>query len=142
SGTSCESVVGATAGQRLPGAAYDAIRTGRREIVRGDLKAAHRAYCHAVGLDPGNITAIVELARVLLMRGDGASAVEWAKKGLSQSPNDVTLKSLLGDSLARVGDEDGARNAWLDSYGIKSTHDPEVRRLAIRDLGLASSAFE
>ena len=41
------------------------------------------------------------------------------KKGLDRKPDDVTLRSLLGDSLARVGDEDGARNAWLQAFGIK-----------------------
>jgi tetratricopeptide (TPR) repeat protein/DNA-binding NarL/FixJ family response regulator len=142
SGTSCESVVKSGEEQRFRGAANDALNLGRREIVKGDLEAAHRAYCRAVSYDPNSNAAVIGLARVLLMRRDGAAAVKWVKKALVQKPDDSNLKALLGDSLARIGDEEGARKAWMASVGIASSHDPEVRALALRDGRLAAHAFD
>lgn len=140
--TGCE-VLGETPGaEKNMGAAVDQLRNARRDLVRGDLDAAHRSYCRAVGLDADNAGAMTGLARLLLMRRDGRPAVFWARRAAQKNPGDGNIQSVLGDALALVGDDAGARKAWLAGAGITSAVDPGVRGLARRDLRFAIRAFD
>ncbi len=107
-------------------AAYGQLREAQRALVMGDMDGAQRALCKAALGDPKNPAIPLELAQLMLLRGDGASAVDWARKGLAQAPGDVRGQSVLGDGLARLGDYEGARRAWLKSLKID---DPSKAKL-------------
>jgi len=125
-----------------PSAARDELRAARRELVRGDLDATHRAYCRALVYDPENSTAMLGIARLLVLRRDGKGALHFARRAQDRKPGDGNVLNILGDALALSGDENGARNAWLSSAGITSPKDPAVRALAARDLRLGLRAFD
>jgi tetratricopeptide (TPR) repeat protein/CheY-like chemotaxis protein len=140
--TGCEVLGEASAAEKNLGAGADELRNARRDLVRGDLDAAHRSYCRAVGLDAENVPAMTGLARLLLMRRDAKPAVFWARRAAQKNPGDGNIQSVLGDALALVGDDAGARKAWLAGAGITSAADPGVRGLARRDLRFAIRAFD
>jgi len=140
--TGCDVLDDQPTGGKNVTASAEALRTARRDLVRGDLDAAHRSYCRAVANDPDNDNAMTGLARVLLMRRDGRPAVYWARRAAQKDPGDGNIQSVLGDALALVGDDAGARKAWLLGAGITSNEDPGVRGLARRDLRNATQAFD
>jgi len=130
SGTSaptCEESFGQTrvkAGE-YPGAAYGQVREANRALVKGDLNAAQAALCKAVLWNQSNPALPLELAQLMLLRRDGAKAVEWAKKGLLLDPGSARGQGILGDGLARVGDYEAARRAWLASLRLEASPDPQ-----------------
>jgi tetratricopeptide (TPR) repeat protein/DNA-binding response OmpR family regulator len=140
--TGCEVLGETPAPERSLSGAVDEVRNARRDLVRGDLDAAHRSYCRAVSFDAENAGAMTGLARLLLMRRDGRPAVFWARRAAQKNPGDGNIQSVLGDALALVGDDAGARKAWLTGAGITSAVDPGVRGLARRDLRFAIRAFD
>jgi tetratricopeptide (TPR) repeat protein/DNA-binding response OmpR family regulator len=140
--TGCEVLGDAPAAEKNLGAGADELRNARRDLVRGDLDAAHRSYCRAVALDAESAQAMTGLARLLLMRRDARPAVFWARRAAQKNPGDGNIQSVLGDALALAGDDAGARKAWLAGAGITSPADPGVRGLARRDLRFAIRAFD
>jgi tetratricopeptide (TPR) repeat protein/DNA-binding response OmpR family regulator len=124
---SCEEAFGGTtvkAGE-YPGAAYGQVREANRALVRGDVDAAQKALCKAVQWNQSNPALPLELAQLLLLRRDGAQAVAWAKKGLLLDPANARGQGILGDGLARVGDYEGAKAAWLSSLHLTASNDPQ-----------------
>src|SRR6478735_8935962 len=127
SAPSCEQSFGSEkvkAGE-YPGAAYGQVREANRALVRGDIEAAQTALCKAVLWNQSDPALPLELAQLLLLRRDGAQAVEWAKKGLSLDATSARGQAILGDGLARVGDFDAAKRAWLASMHLDATDDPQ-----------------
>lgn len=130
SGTSaptCEQSFGAEkvkAGE-YPGAAYGQVREANRALVRGDIEAAQSALCKAVLWNQSNPALPLELAQLMLLRRDGAKAVEWARKGLALDATSARGQGILGDGLARVGEYEGARRAWLASMHLEPSSDPQ-----------------
>ncbi|MEI9938027.1 MAG: hypothetical protein WDO69_12480 [Pseudomonadota bacterium] len=108
-----------------PGAAYGQVREGNAALVRGDLDAAEAALCKAVLWNQSNPALPLELAQLMLLRRDGAKAVEWATKGLVLDPGSTRGHGILGDGLARVGDYEPAKRAWLTSLKLQPSSDPE-----------------
>jgi len=108
-----------------PGAAYGQVREANRALVRGDLDAAEAALCKAVLWNQSNPALPLELAQLMLLRRDGAKAVEWAKKGLLLDPASARGQGILGDGLARVGDYEPAKRAWLSSLRLEPNGDPQ-----------------
>jgi len=108
-----------------PGAAYGQVREANRALVRGDINAAQTALCKAVLWNQSNPALPLELAQLFLLRRDGAQAVEWAKKGLALDAASTRGQGILGDGLARVGDYEGAKRAWLVSLRLEPSTDPQ-----------------
>jgi len=108
-----------------PGAAYGQVREANRALVRGDINAAQTALCKAVLWNQSNPALPLELAQLFLLRRDGAQAVEWAKKGLVLDAASARGQGILGDGLARVGDYQGAKRAWLVSLRLEPNDDPQ-----------------
>ena len=98
-------------------------------MVRGDVREAQHAYCRAVQADPRNASAQAELARLLLVQRDASAGLEQVKKALELEPDSRVLQGLLGDALARIGQYDKARRAWLTEAQLKS--DDEDRALIL-----------
>ncbi len=127
SAPSCEDIL---AGVKVktgeyPGLAYGQVREAKRALIRGDLDAAERALCKAVLWNRSNPALPLELAQLMLLRRDGAQAVAWAEKGLSLDPASARGQGILGDGLARVGDYEAAKRAWLSSLHAEPSSDPE-----------------
>jgi len=130
SGTSAPSCEDSFGGEKVkageyPGAAYGQVREANRALVRGDIDAAQTALCKAVLWNQSNPALPLELAQLFLLRRDGAQAVEWAKKGLVLDAASVRGQGILGDGLARVGDYEGAKRAWLGSLRLEPSNDPQ-----------------
>jgi tetratricopeptide (TPR) repeat protein len=94
-------------------------------LVRGDIEAAQTALCKAVLWNQSNPALPLELAQLMLLRRDGTQAVEWAKKGLALDASSARAQGILGDGLARVGDYEGAKRAWLSSMHLEASSDPQ-----------------
>jgi len=128
----CDELFGAArvgAGE-YPGSAYAELKEANQALVRGDVDAAERSLCKAVLWDQKNAALPLELAQLLLLRRDGAASVEWAKKGLAMDPASARAQGILGDGLARIGDYEGAKKAWLISLHINDTSDAKYRDLS------------
>ena len=117
-----------------PGAAYGQVRDANRALVRGDIDSAQRALCKAVIWDQNNAAIPLELAQLLLLRRDGAAAVEWARKGLEKDPTSVRGQAILGDGLARLGEFEPAKRAWLASMRLE----PKSEEQQFKDLSFSS----
>jgi len=123
----CEESFGPTkikAGE-YPGAAYGQVREANSALVRGDLDAAQAALCKAVLWNQSNPALPLELGQLMLLRRDGGKAVEWAKKGLLLDPASARGQGILGDGLARIGDYEPAKRAWLASMRLEPSSDPQ-----------------
>jgi Flp pilus assembly protein TadD/DNA-binding response OmpR family regulator len=140
---SCEQLLGATATTEsaYPGAAFDQMRDANRALVRGDVDAAERGLCKAALWDQKNPAIPLELAQLMLLRRDGASAVGWAKKGLELGPADLRAQSILGDGLARLGDYDGAKLAWLKSMKLEEASEGQVKSLSFGSVREAQASL-
>jgi tetratricopeptide (TPR) repeat protein/DNA-binding response OmpR family regulator len=140
---SCASLTGTNAPAGTSRArALEQLQRARRELVRGDLDAAQRAFCLATQADTNNGDAMTGLARLLLLRRDARAAAEWARRAVKLRPDDVQARALLGDALARTGDLDTARAAWLASTGA-APNDPASLRAAVRySMDVAERALE
>jgi DNA-binding NarL/FixJ family response regulator/Flp pilus assembly protein TadD len=106
------------------------VRAGERSVHAADYAQADRFYRRAVLLDPLNATAAAGLARVLLVQGEPAAALSWAKRAVSLDLHDGDLHVLLGDVEERNGDTAGARAEWKAAYDI----DPRNFKAASRML--------
>ncbi|MET0792066.1 MAG: hypothetical protein ABW061_11145 [Polyangiaceae bacterium] len=124
---SCEESFGATpvhAGD-YPGAAYGQMQEANRALVRGDVDASQRALCKAALWNQANPAIPFELAQLLLLRRDGGKAIEWVNKGLALEPSSPRGQGILGDGLARVGQYEQAKLAWLKSLRLEPSSDPQ-----------------
>ena len=118
----------------LPGAAIEALQNSNKALVRGDVDEAQRALCKAVIWDSKSAHPYLELAQLLLIRRDGAAAVDWARKGTALDPLSTRAQSLLGDGLVRTGDHAGAKKAWLAASKIQPGETELIGELFRRSL--------
>jgi Flp pilus assembly protein TadD/DNA-binding response OmpR family regulator len=125
-----------------PGAAWQEVKAGRSSIVRGDLGAAQASFCRAVRWDKTNGEVAMQLAQVLLLHRDGAQALEWAQKAATLDPSSLRAKETLGDALARTGEDDQARAAWLAAARIDPSDQRGVRGLVMREVRAADRALK
>jgi tetratricopeptide (TPR) repeat protein/DNA-binding response OmpR family regulator len=117
-----------------PGAALEQLQLGHKELVHGDFDAAQRAFCQAIAWDHTNLASHIGLSNLLLLRRDGAGAAEWARRAVKLDPKNTRAQGLLGDALARTGDLENARKAWLLAAGVSPDKQPELEALARRDM--------
>lgn len=125
-----------------PGAAWQEVKAGRSAIVRGDLGAAQASFCRAVRWDKANAEVAMQLAQVLLLHRDGAQAAEWAQKAATLDPASLRAKETLGDALARTGNEEEARAAWIAAARIEPSDQRGVRGLVMREVRAADRALK
>ncbi|HEY8942972.1 MAG TPA: hypothetical protein VIM73_01870, partial [Polyangiaceae bacterium] len=138
----CEALLDAAPREgAFPGAALEQLQLARKAIVQGRVDEAQRAYCKAVRWDADNPNIYFDLAQLLLLRRDGAACAEWAKRGLALDATNTRGHSLLGDGLARVGDTEGARQAWLTASNVADPSPAAVRNLTQSSLEEAERAL-
>lgn len=106
------------------------LEAARRELVRGDVMAAHGLLCSAIAHDPNQPGAHQTLAELALQLGDPALAKSALERALEQSPKNPTLLALMGDALAVMGDIPGSRASWLAAAPLKGSEAERKRRLA------------
>jgi tetratricopeptide (TPR) repeat protein len=141
---SCSELLGETqvhAGN-YPGAAYGQVRAANRALVQGDLDASERALCKAVLWNQTNPAIPFELAQLMLLRRDGAKALDWARQGLAKDPANARGQGILGDAWARLGKYDQAKQAWLSSLRLEPSSDEEQKTLSLSSLREARASLK
>ncbi|HYQ15553.1 MAG TPA: tetratricopeptide repeat protein, partial [Polyangiaceae bacterium] len=126
----------------FPGAAYEQQVIGSKALVQGKVDDAQIAFCKAVRWDGKNPQAHVDLAQLLLIRKDGAAAAEEARSAVALDPSSSRAQSLLGDGLVRIGDHEGAKQAWLSAAGIDAADAPKFKALLARNLHEAEASLK
>jgi Flp pilus assembly protein TadD len=94
-----------------------AVKRGQRELVRGNVKAAHTAFCEAVLLGQASELILIGLTQVLLMQSDTEAALKTVDQLLALEPDDRVALDLRGDILIRMGRADEARETWFRAAG-------------------------
>jgi len=116
SSKSCEALATMNAGPKAF-LAGQAVTSAQRALVRGDTTAAHAAFCTAAQLGVVNDTVLLGLTRVLFMQSDLAAALEAVDQLIERAPTNKQAFDLRGDILIRMGNVEGARQAWFKAAG-------------------------
>jgi tetratricopeptide (TPR) repeat protein len=106
------SLVGRAAGL-APGSSQ--VHSALAELAsqeRADHGPALGELAKAVDLDPGRLTAQIDLCLALLRTGHAAQARDAAARALEKIPDSGPLRSLLGAARADLGDLEGAAAAY------------------------------
>ena len=126
----------------FPGAAYEQQVAGSKALVQGKVDDAQIAYCKAVRWDSKNPQSHIDLAQLFLIRKDGAAAAEEARNAIELDPNSSRAQSLLGDGLVRIGDHEGAKQAWLLAAGVDAKDAAKFKALLTRNLHEAEASLK
>lgn len=126
----------------FPGAAYEQQVAGAKALVQGKVDDAQIAFCKAVRWDAKNPQSHIDLAQLFLIRKDGAAAAEEARHAIEIDPNSGRAQSLLGDGLVRIGDHEGAKQAWLLAAGVDAKDAPKFKALVTRNLHEAEASLK
>jgi tetratricopeptide (TPR) repeat protein/DNA-binding response OmpR family regulator len=126
----------------FPGAAYEQQVNGSKALVQGKVDDAQIAYCKAARWDMNNPQTHIDLAQLFLIRKDGAAAAEEARKAIELDPSAARAHSLLGDGLVRIGDHEGAKQAWLMAAGIDPSDTEKFKALLMRNLREAEASLK
>jgi Flp pilus assembly protein TadD len=118
------------------------MKKANRALVQGDIDGAQRALCKAARWDQKNAAIPLELSHILLLRRDGAGAVDWAMKSLALDPNSVRAQEALGDGLARVGNFDAAKKAWFAAAHLDIEGSDVGKNLAFTSAKEADSSMK
>jgi tetratricopeptide (TPR) repeat protein len=140
---SCDQVLSATPVKPgdYPGAAYGEMREADKALVRGDVDAAQRSLCKAALWDQKNPAIPLEVAQLMLLRRDGGKAVEWANRALELDPESQRAAGVLGDGLARLGQYEPAKLAWLKSMRLEPADEARFKSLAFSSLREAQASL-
>jgi tetratricopeptide (TPR) repeat protein len=126
----------------FPGAAYEQQVAGAKALVQGKVDDAQLAYCKAARWDAKNPQTHIDLAQLFLIRKDGAAAAEEARNAIELDPNSSRAQSLLGDGLVRIGDHEGAKQAWLLASGVSADDKEKFQALMSRNLHEAEASLK
>jgi tetratricopeptide (TPR) repeat protein/DNA-binding NarL/FixJ family response regulator len=126
----------------FPGAAYEQQVAGAKALVQGKVEDAQLAYCKAARWDAKNPQTHIDLAQLFLIRKDGAAAAEEARSAIELDPNSGRAQSLLGDGLVRIGDHEGAKQAWLLASGVAPNDTEKFKALMNRNLHEAEASLK
>jgi tetratricopeptide (TPR) repeat protein len=126
----------------FPGAAYEQQVAGAKALVQGRVDEAELAYCKAARWDAKNPQTHIDLAQLFLIRKDGAAAAEEARSAIELDPNSSRAQSLLGDGLVRIGDHQGAKQAWLLASGVDPNDAEKFKALMNRNLHEAEASLK
>lgn len=105
-----------------------------RAIARhraGDLSGAETLYRAVLEEESGNLAALVNLAAILLCRGDAAGARELSGRAVTRDDRHAPAWNIKGAALARTGDPHGA----LECYDRALAIDPAFRDAALNRAG-------
>jgi len=100
----------------------------------GDLDAAEQAFRRASELEPGLLDPWLNLARVLMLRGDVAAACVAYDAAVEVAPQRTATRILRADALKTLGrldeaeaelralldDETAAPSAWIGLFNLKA----------------------
>jgi tetratricopeptide (TPR) repeat protein/DNA-binding NarL/FixJ family response regulator len=126
----------------FPGAAYEQQAVGAKALVQGKVDDAQLAYCKAVRWDAKNPQTHIDLAQLFLIRKDGAAAAAEARVAAELDPSSGRAQSLLGDGLVRIGDHEGAKQAWLLAAGVDPSDTSKFKALLNRNLHEAEASLK
>jgi Flp pilus assembly protein TadD len=59
-------------------------------------------------LQPGDASALMQIAYEYLKRGDGAAALDWARQAVDAAPRNFAARRAFGQALLETGDIAGA----------------------------------
>jgi tetratricopeptide (TPR) repeat protein len=74
-------------------------------------------FTRELEIQPGHPWSLMQIAYEYLKRGDGATALPWAKQAVAAAPNAFPARKALGQALLENGDVEGAIGELLT--GIK-----------------------
>jgi soluble lytic murein transglycosylase len=116
-----------------------ALRAGREAVEQGDRSHAVWIFGEVMSRHPivADHAALLRL-RVLLQDGDLGPVAEGAREALERyprSPVRADLYSLLGEALAGIRDDEGARGAWTAALG--ETRDEEMRAALLLSIAIS-----
>lgn len=126
----------------FPGAAYEQQVKGAKALVQGKIDDAQLAYCKAARWNADHPQSHIDLAQLFLIRKDGAAAAEQARRAVELDPNSGRAQALLGDGLVRIGDHEGAKQAWLTAAGIDPNDSVQFKALLDRNLREAEGSLK
>lgn len=114
----CEDLVDVSAGASATAFKFSqAFKAAKLAMLRGEVDAAHQAFCQASLLSKPNAPVLTGLAQVLLIKGDLTAALEAADQLLRLKHESASAMNLRGDILIRMGEVDEALNAWMSAAG-------------------------
>ncbi|HPF31128.1 MAG TPA: hypothetical protein PLO25_02365 [Candidatus Saccharibacteria bacterium] len=93
------------------------INLGVIKMKQKDYVGAKEAYMKALSFYPLRVT-YENIAIVNFAVGESSENIAFLKKALSDFPNDSRLWNYLAIEEARVGNNDGAKNAILNAYRV------------------------
>ena len=108
---------------------------GRKAYEVHDLKKAEKLFAECVRLAPGNIDALLYLARVKLEAGDIPAARDWIDKAAAAG-DDVDVKLVAAQVAWREGDFAKSAAAY-SSVANDSKLSPELRAQGWTGLGIS-----
>lgn len=92
-------------------AGFYAYAVGEYARLAGDAAAARAAYGEALAIRPGDLGAIIGLARIDAFEGDLDAAIDGLRVATGVAPQPESL-ALLGDLSAAAGDTAGASRSF------------------------------
>ncbi len=93
---------------------YSLARAYRLQGDAAGLEQARLQLEETLKLDPSNLAARLDLARLHLDRNEGAKAVEVASEALRQDPNSLGAMLIKGFGFLRIGEADKAQSDFLE----------------------------
>ena len=112
---------------------------GRKAYEMHDLKKAEKLLGECLALSPGNVDALLFLARVKLDAGEAASARKWADKAAEQAGDDVDVKLVSAQVAWHEGEYAKAADLFK-SVANDAKLAPELRAQGWAGLGIAETA--
>ena len=140
---SCQQALGNGFVEKLdPVGAATENQVGHRALVRGDMDAAHAAFCKAALWDGGTIERRLNLANLYLLRRDGKQAVDAAARALELDPKNGRALEIQADAWARLGKPAEARRAYLAAEQRSESDEDAAMWLVRRDLDAAQRSLK
>ncbi len=92
-----------------------ALKAAEAERAKGNLDQAREGYLHVLELDPSNYDATVYVGDVYFSEHAYNQAGEWFGKAVQIDPNREMAYRFWGDALAMSGNNDGAREKYINA---------------------------
>ena len=102
---------------------------GRLALGRGDADAAEGRYRAALALRPDHVSALAQLAALLLDAGRHREAAEVCARLLGLVPDHLAALCALGDAHAALGEAEPALAAYRRCLAVDGDYAPALRNL-------------
>lgn len=120
--------VGPTPTPTLAAVAF--LADAQSALKAGDYDAARAALDRVVALDPGNVEAQVELARLHLIFQDVPASLAAAQRAFDLAPENPEVLNTLARALDWTGDYEAALDKALDALDIDSNNATTLATIA------------